>query len=107
MCSREGSDPLEHDDRNAIAVRGGYQYQNVLNREITADIAEKNREAEGVGTVWHGALASVAEVGELDFPVETTGTEKRRVEGVGTVGGHDDLDVRGLVEAVHLVQKLK
>ncbi|KAL7771243.1 hypothetical protein CFE70_001186 [Pyrenophora teres f. teres 0-1] len=33
--------PLEHDDRNAIAVRGGYQYQNVLNREITADIAEK------------------------------------------------------------------
>ncbi|CAO2657003.1 Nn.00g058060.m01.CDS01 [Neocucurbitaria sp. VM-36] len=36
-----GHDPLEHDDRNAIAVRGGYQYQNVLNREITADIAEK------------------------------------------------------------------
>ncbi|KNG46531.1 fumarate reductase [Stemphylium lycopersici] len=36
-----GEPPLEHDDRNAIAVRGGYQYQNVLNREITADIAEK------------------------------------------------------------------
>jgi hypothetical protein len=36
-----GQPPLEHDDRNAIAVRGGYQYQNVLNREITADIAEK------------------------------------------------------------------
>ncbi|CAN9347632.1 unnamed protein product [Alternaria alternata] len=36
-----GQPPLEHDDRNAISVRGGYQYQNVLNREITADIAEK------------------------------------------------------------------
>ena len=33
--------PLHHDDRNAIAVRGGYQYQNVLDRGITADIAEK------------------------------------------------------------------
>ena len=33
--------PPDHDDRNAIAVRGGYQYQNVLNREITSDIAEK------------------------------------------------------------------
>ncbi len=30
------------DDRNAIAVRGGYQYQNVLNREITADIAQED-----------------------------------------------------------------
>ncbi|KAL6711961.1 hypothetical protein ACN47E_003004 [Coniothyrium glycines] len=36
-----GSPPLERDDRNAISVSGGYQYQNVLNREITADIAEK------------------------------------------------------------------
>ena len=33
--------PVGHDDRNAIAVRGGYQYQNVLERHITADIAEK------------------------------------------------------------------
>lgn len=36
-----GKPPLERDDRNAISVSGGYQYQNVLNREITADIAEK------------------------------------------------------------------
>ncbi|KAF2186916.1 hypothetical protein K469DRAFT_705447 [Zopfia rhizophila CBS 207.26] len=35
------TEPLEKDDRNAIAVRGGYQYQNVLAREITNDIAEK------------------------------------------------------------------
>jgi hypothetical protein len=35
------TEPLEKDDRNAIAVRGGYQYQNVLHREISKDIAEK------------------------------------------------------------------
>ncbi|KAF2278133.1 uncharacterized protein EI97DRAFT_414390 [Westerdykella ornata] len=34
-------EPLEKDDRNAIAVRGGYQYQNVLHREITKDLTEK------------------------------------------------------------------
>lgn len=37
----KGQEPLERDDRNAIAVRGGYQYQNVLHREITKDLAEK------------------------------------------------------------------
>ncbi|KAH7123852.1 Metallo-dependent phosphatase-like protein [Dendryphion nanum] len=37
----KGQEPLEKDDRNAIAVRGGYQYQNVLHREITVDVAEK------------------------------------------------------------------
>lgn len=35
------TEPLEHDERNAISVSGGYQYQNVLNREITTDIANK------------------------------------------------------------------
>ncbi|KAJ4352829.1 hypothetical protein N0V95_003876, partial [Ascochyta clinopodiicola] len=35
------TDPLEHDERNAISVSGGYQYQNVMNREITTDIANK------------------------------------------------------------------
>lgn len=33
--------PLEHDERNAISVSGGYQYQNVMNKEISADIASK------------------------------------------------------------------
>ena len=37
----KGQPPLEKDDRNAIAVRGGYQYQNVMTREITKEIAEK------------------------------------------------------------------
>lgn len=36
-----GQPPLEKDDRNAISVSGGYQYQNVLNKEITVDVANK------------------------------------------------------------------
>ena len=38
---KKGQEPLEKDNRNAISVSGGYQYQNVLNREITVDIADK------------------------------------------------------------------
>mmetsp|Transcript_21145 Transcript_21145/g.36300 ORF Transcript_21145/g.36300 Transcript_21145/m.36300 type:complete len:231 (-) Transcript_21145:456-1148(-) len=48
--------------------------------------------------VWHR---------ELDLPVETAGPEKGRVERVGSVGGHDHLDVHRLVEAVHLVEQLQ
>lgn len=33
--------PLDRDDRNAISVSGGYQYQNVMNKEISADVASK------------------------------------------------------------------
>lgn len=36
-----GQPALEKDDRNAISVSGGYQYQNVLNKEITVDVANK------------------------------------------------------------------
>lgn len=35
------TEPLEHDERNAITVAGGYQYQNVLTPEISKDITEK------------------------------------------------------------------
>lgn len=37
----KGEQPLEEDHRNAISVSSGYQYQNVLHREITVDIADK------------------------------------------------------------------
>ncbi|KAH9879305.1 hypothetical protein J1614_002744 [Plenodomus biglobosus] len=36
-----GHPPLEIDDRNAISVRGGYQYQNVLSRPLSSSITEK------------------------------------------------------------------
>jgi hypothetical protein len=35
------TEPLENDERNAIRVAGGYQYQNVLKREVSVDITEK------------------------------------------------------------------
>ncbi|KAF2013293.1 hypothetical protein BU24DRAFT_411056 [Aaosphaeria arxii CBS 175.79] len=35
------TEPLENDDRNAISVSGGYQYQNVLHRDITKDVADQ------------------------------------------------------------------
>ncbi|KAL5438584.1 hypothetical protein PMIN06_010216 [Paraphaeosphaeria minitans] len=37
----KGEEPLEDDHRNAITVSGGYQYQNVLHREITVEVADK------------------------------------------------------------------
>lgn len=36
-----GQPPLEEDHRNAISVSGGYQYQNVLHKEVTIDLANK------------------------------------------------------------------
>jgi hypothetical protein len=33
--------PLEVDERNAIQIAGGYQYQNVLTRELSKEITEK------------------------------------------------------------------
>lgn len=36
-----GQAALDRDDRNAISVSGGYQYQNVMNKEISADVASK------------------------------------------------------------------
>jgi hypothetical protein len=43
--------PLEKDDRNAISVRGGYQYQNVLTPGISKDLLEK---IGNVGNVFSG-----------------------------------------------------
>jgi hypothetical protein len=38
---KDQTEPLENDERNAIRVAAGYQYQNVLKREITVEIADK------------------------------------------------------------------
>ncbi|KAF2085628.1 hypothetical protein K490DRAFT_11318, partial [Saccharata proteae CBS 121410] len=35
------TEPVNPDERNAIAVRGGYQYQNVLTQDVSKDITEK------------------------------------------------------------------
>ena len=48
------------------------------------------------------------QVGRLDrdLTIEATGTQQRRVENVGAVGGRDEDDVGSLVEAIHLDQQL-
>lgn len=61
----------------------------------------------GDGAEDETALTSVAQGGEFDLSVETAGTEESGIEGVGSVGGHDDLDVRGLIKTIHLVEEFK
>mmetsp|Transcript_56794 Transcript_56794/g.164778 ORF Transcript_56794/g.164778 Transcript_56794/m.164778 type:complete len:390 (+) Transcript_56794:14-1183(+) len=46
-------------------------------------------------------------VRELDLPVDATRSEKRLIEDVDAVSGHDHLDVRRGFEAVQLIQQLK
>ena len=53
------------------------------------------------------SLLSAVRVGELNLSVESSRSQQRRVERVLAVGGHDHLDVDGLVESVHLVEQLE
>jgi hypothetical protein len=41
----------------------------------------------------HTFLSSIG-VGEFNFPVETAGTQQGRIQRIGPVRRHDDLDVR-------------
>ncbi len=52
--------------------------------------------------------AATADVGAVEHhvAVEATGAEQRGIEDVGAVGGGDDDDVRGRLEAVHLDEQL-
>lgn len=43
---------------------------------------------------------------EFDLSIQSTRSKKRRIEGILSVGGHDNLDVCGLIETVHLIQQL-
>lgn len=47
-------------------------------------------------------LAAIGQ-GELDFSVQSSRSEQSGIEGVCSVGRHDDLDVHILLETVHLV----
>ena len=40
-------------------------------------------------------------------PVESARSEQGRVQCVGSVGGHDDFDVDGLIKSVHLIEELQ
>jgi len=54
----------------------------------------------------HFDTTSLIRQPDLDLSIETTGTQESGIECVGTVGGHDDLDLAELIEAIHLVQQL-
>ena len=43
----------------------------------------------------------------ISAPVQSAGSEQSRIERVGSVGGHDDFDVDGLIESVHLIEELQ
>lgn len=39
---------------------------------------------------------------EFDFPVQTSGSKKCRVKGIGTIGGHQNLDVTARIKTIQL-----
>lgn len=44
---------------------------------------------------------------ELDLPVDTPGTQQRRVQALYPVGRQDDLDIRPRIKPIELVQELE
>jgi hypothetical protein len=54
----------------------------------------------------HQALLPAVRKRELDLAIETPGSQECGVQGVCTVSGHDDLNINGLIETIHLLQKL-
>ncbi len=44
--------------------------------------------------------------GKLNLAIQAAWSQERRIQGVSSVGGHDDLDIHSLVEAIHLVEEL-
>ena len=52
-------------------------------------------------------LCLLVRQGELNLPVDTTGTNERWVERLDLVRGHDDLHVVPRIEAVQLVEQLQ
>ena len=44
--------------------------------------------------------------GDLDLSIDSPWPEEGRVEDVGSVGSHNDLDLPELIEPIHLVEEL-
>jgi len=41
------------------------------------------------------------------FPIKSSRPQQRGVESVGSVGGHDHLDLTESIKAIHLIQQLE
>ncbi|KAI9895088.1 MAG: hypothetical protein M1814_000313 [Vezdaea aestivalis] len=87
------SGTLEKDERNAIAVRGGYQYQNVLTPDISKDLVEK---IGNVGTVFSGDDHDYCEVVHKSY----TSAENSNGGGAAAAGGIREITVKSISYAM-------
>lgn len=71
----DGEQLLE-DERNAIAVRAGYQYQNVLTPAVSRDVIEK---VGNVGNVFSGDDHDYCEVVHREFTASSLGGRLREI----------------------------
>ncbi|KAF2707568.1 hypothetical protein K504DRAFT_482957 [Pleomassaria siparia CBS 279.74] len=76
--------PLEKDDRNAIRVAAGYQYQNVIRQEISADIAKK---IGGIGYAFSGDDHDYCEVVHKDYASAGSGIREITVKSISWAMG--------------------
>lgn len=69
-------------------------------QQLVTDVA-LNRHGSGVDSENVDATFLVWQ-SEFDFSVQTSGSEECGVEGVGTIGGHQNFDVTARIETVQL-----
>ncbi len=74
--SSKESEPLSSDEANAIAVQGGYQYQNVLTPAISKDLIEK---VGNVGYVFSGDDHDYCEVVHGEYTASSTSGRVREI----------------------------
>ncbi|GAB7346355.1 hypothetical protein MBLNU457_5065t2 [Dothideomycetes sp. NU457] len=75
---------LDNDERNAIQVAGGYQYQNVLSREITKTVASK---IGNIGYVFSGDDHDYCELTHHAYPSAGSGIHETTVKSLSWAMG--------------------
>mmetsp|Transcript_10690 Transcript_10690/g.27212 ORF Transcript_10690/g.27212 Transcript_10690/m.27212 type:complete len:286 (-) Transcript_10690:281-1138(-) len=76
-------------------------HDELLEVDVVGEVHAAGVDAEDV------ALGLDVGEGEFDLAVDAAGADEGGVEGFHLVGGHDDLDVAALVEAVELVEEFE
>ena len=79
-----GAAPLEKDERNAIKIHGGYQYQNVLDEAISKDLVDK------IGNVEHvfsGDDHDYCELVHKNYPSQGEGVREITVKSISWAMG--------------------
>ena len=82
--TRHSVPKVEHDDANAIRVAAGYQYQNVLTRDISNLIAEK---VHNVGYVFSGDDHDYCQVVHESYPSAGSGIVETTVKSISWAMG--------------------